>query len=631
MKAKNLFIAFILSMLPVITYSQQSHICQTKHFAIGRHNTVNVSAIKTDWNVRLKNFEKPLEGNKAYAEQMKKIKLETGAKYPKKYLSGVQQKRDDKTSADTCMVITGFEGNYFNNSIPNDNTLAIANNGMLISDINSTIYIFDTQNDTLVKTVSLSAFSDTLELYPDQYDPKLLYDPDADKFVMAYLAGFKDSTSNIILAFSATNDPLGEWYLYSLPGNPLADTSWSDFPAIAFSQGELFLTVNLLADTGTWQTSFKQSVVWQINKNNGYNGDTLLSKLWSGIQSGGRPIRNINPIQGGSALTGPDMYLLSTNNFAVQSDTIFLMHISDILTDTNAVLTIAPLISDRSYGMPPNANQPANQTLATNDARILGGFIENDNIQFVGNTIDTASGMAAFYHGIINDVSVSPSVQLAIISDTVEFGYPNISYAGVAAGDNSAIITVNYSGKFTFPGFGAINYNGSTGTYSSLGNLRSGNTHINFFSGTDPERWGDYSGSQRVYNDPGKVWVSGSFGKKVSTFQRLNGTWIAQLQKSAPDAGVQNHDLVTESAGMNSYPNPVNDLVFVDLSIPYDAVIDICLYNETGSLVKLLLHGKARKGKNSLSFNTSHLSRGVYLLTVKDSKSLFLTKKIIKE
>jgi hypothetical protein len=281
--------------------------------------------------------------------------------------------------------------------------------------------------------------------------------------------------------------------------------------------------------------------------------------------------------------------------------------------------------------MPPNADQPVNQTFATNDARVLGGFLENDKIQFVGNSIDTLSGLATFYHGIINVFSSSNSVHLNLMSDTVEFGYPNISYTGTGATDNSAIITVDYSGKFTYPGFCAFNYNGNTGVFSSRGNLKSGNTYVNFFSGTEPERWGDYSGSQRKYNEPGKVWASGNFGKKKNSLTRVNGTWIAQLQKAAPDAGIENFSPVNKSISMNSYPNPVFDLMFVDLTIPYDALIDIALYDESGKLVKLLLHGKAEKGKNMLSFNTNPLSRGMYFLTVKDASTIFLTKKFVKE
>jgi len=631
MNAKYLPLAVILLFLSVCSYSQTKSSGRQNQLSFKKHSTVNVSAIKNDWNVHLENMDNPFEGNKAYAEHMNELKREAGIKYPKKDHFVSPNKIKDKTTPDTCVVLGGFEGNAFANNLPNDNTLAISNNGMLISDINSSIYIYDTQNDTLLKTFSLTAFSDTLQMNSSQYDPKLLYDPGADRFVMAYLAGNQDSTSDIILAFSSSNDPLGFWNLYYLPGNPLGDTSWSDFPAIAFTQNELFLTINLLNDSGTWQTAFKQTVIWQIDKNKGYAGDTLKTKLWNDIQTSGRPLRNIHPIQGGSALTGPDIYLLSDRNFASQCDTIFLLHISNVLTDTNSYLTITPLITDVSYGFPPNADQPANQTLATNDARVLAGFMENDKIQFVGNSIDTLTGKASFYHGIINVFSGSNSVHLTLFSDTLEFGYPNISYTGLGALDNSAIITVDYANKFTFPGYCAINYNGITGMYSSLGNLKSGNSYVNFFSGTEPERWGDYSGSQRVYNDPGKVWVSGNFGKKKNSLSRVNATWIAHLQKADPDAGVQNYSGLNKAANLIAFPNPLSDQLFVDLTLPYDATINISLYDETGKLVRQLLQGKAAEGKNRLSFSTKPLGKGIYFLMAKDAKNIFLTQKIVKD
>jgi len=631
MKARHLTLVIFSLCFSLCTFAQQKCTYQKSHFTVSKSRTVNVSGIKTDWNVQLLNLDKPVEGNKAYAEYINKIKAEAEKKYPRKDLSLFPYNEKVKSTPDTPVVVKAFEGNIFGNNIPNDNTLAISNNGMLISNINCNIYIYNTQhNDTLLKTVSLSAFSDTLQLYPEQYDPKLLYDPSVDKFVMAYLAGYVDSTSDIVVAFSQTNNPLGLWNLYYLSGNPLADSSWSDFPSIALTQNELFLTVNLLKDTGTWQTAFKQTVIWQIDKNKGYNGDTLKTKLWSQIKYDGTSIRNLDPVQGGSALVGPDIYLLSDRNFAIQNDTFFLLHISDVLTDTNAVLTVTPVLSDKNYGMPPSAKQPQNQTFATNDARVLGSFIENDKIQFVGNTMDTLSGLATIYHGIINNLSTTPSLHLKLMSDTLEFGYPNISYTGNGPSDNSAIIGADYSAFNVYAGLCAFNYNGITGLYSSRGILKTGTSYINFFTNTDPERWGDYSGNQRVYNDPGKVWVSGTWGKKASIYSRVNATWIAELHIPAPDAGVSNFNF-NEQASMNAYPNPVSDLEFVEVTIPYNATIDVSLFDNNGKLVRTLLHGPAEIGKNILSFSTKPLSKGIYLLTVKDSRNIFLTKKIVKE
>lgn len=624
MKRHYTFFIFSFILFPVSLFSQQNCTFQTKTFAFAKHHSVNISEINNDWNVKILNVENPVEDNKTYAEYIEKCKSAIEKRYPRKDNSANFLKSTNILTVDTPFVINGFEGNLFEANIPNDNSLAVSNDAKLMSAMNCNLYFYDLLQDSLMKKISLGAFSDTLNLFPDQYDPKLLYDSQADRFIAVYLAGFLDSTSSIIVGFSQTEDPTGFWNLYYLPGNPLADTSWSDFPAIAITNDELFVTVNLLKNDEEWQAAFKQSVVWQIDKASGYSGSLMQTKLWSDIKFDGKPIRNLNPIQGGSHSVGPDIYLLSDRNFSTQNDSLFLLHVSNNILDTSATMTINALISDKSYGMPPNAKQPMSQLLQTNDARVLGGFIENNNIQFVGNTIDTTSGFATFYHGIVSNVSSNPSAKLTLMSDTLEFGYPNISYTGKSTSDNTAMITVNYSNSKTYPGFCAFYYNGA-GEYSQKIILQKGNTFVNLMSGAD--RWGDYSGSQRVYNDPGKVWVAGSFGKYVHQglyTYRLHGTWLAELQKPADEI------IIPETFDLLAYPNPVSDQILVDLSIPYDTELEVALYDINGRLVKLLLKGPANAGKTLFSFSTLPLRNGIYFLSIQDSKSIFLTRKIVK-
>jgi hypothetical protein len=80
-----------------------------------------------------------------------------------------------------------------------------------------------------------------------------MYDPKADKFVLMCPVGFVDSTSKIIVGFSQTNDPNGNWNLYTLPGNPLNNNLWSDYPMISMTEKELFLSINLLYND--WDSS----------------------------------------------------------------------------------------------------------------------------------------------------------------------------------------------------------------------------------------------------------------------------------------------------------------------------------------------------------------------------------------
>ena len=256
-------------------------------------------------------------------------------------------------------------------------------------------------------------------------------------------------------------------------------------------------------------------------------------------------IRNLNPIQGGSWPVGPDIYFLSNKNFAVLSDSIFVVHISGTLDDPQASLTVDLLHMEPSYGAPPYARQAGTHSFDTNDSRVLGGFIENGMIQFVGNTIDTNTGFAAFYHGTITELDSDMQISGAIIGDTAkDFGYPNISYTGNDTCDREAIITFDHSSPNDFAGMSAIYYT-NTGEYSEIVTLKEGDSYVNQILG-GYERWGDYSGTQRMYNEPGTIWSSGFWGDAA----RKGRTWVAEL--TSPDETIMAIDL-TDSLAATEY------------------------------------------------------------------------------
>jgi hypothetical protein len=628
---KIYFLLIIVLLFPflIVAQNNSTRTGVKNHIEIKKMAKVHVAGITNDWKVSIQNMQSPMQGNPMYKTYLKKIKEQIAWKYPRKYPSSQVSKANIIFTADTPMIGRNFVGNEFTGSVPNDNTMAISDSNMLMSAINTTIRIYDIPNDTLLKTISLTAFTDSLSVNSSQYDPKLLYDPQEDKFVMACLAGFTDSTSNIVIGFSETNNPLGLWNLYALPGNPLNDTSWSDFPSIALTNDELFLSINLLRDGGTWQTSFKQTVVWQIDKMKGYAGDSLATLLWTDIKSDTNNIRNMNPIQGGDQLYGPDIYLLSDKNFSVQCDSIFVIHITGNIADTSTHMTVAVGKTDRCYGVPPQAHQIGLNTFDTNDARILGGFLFENKIQFVANTIDTTLGSASYYHGFINDLSDLSHIHGNIISDTLlDFGYPNIAYAGLSAGSSEAIIVYNHVAPTVFAGSSATYYH-TADEYSPITRLKAGLNYVDVLASAD-ERWGDYSGVQRKYNEPGKVWAATSYGKKTKIggfWYKVTGTWISELLNQSL-AFVKPVN-IPESANMRTYPNPCSDFVFVEFDLNAKSTVHISLFDVNGRLVKKLFDGDAKAGTDRLSFSTEWLKKGIYFVKISDNKKLFSTQKII--
>lgn len=590
----------------------------------------NMSNAKSEWVVTIKNIENIYEGNSKYSRLFRESKENVEKTFPRKNVNIYDKNlKNISFEADSFQVLNGFVGNGWGGGTPNDNTLAISNGNYLVSSINSSINVYDLNIDSLVMSVSMNSFANAVQgISTHQYDPKLLYDQIEDRFILVFLAGSESSSTDIIIGFSSTNNPLDSWNLYSLPGNPLNDTSWFDYPAINLTQNELFLTGNLLSDSGSWQVSFKQSIVWQIDKHNGYQGLPLQTRLWSDINFQGSRLRNIHPVNGGDYIPEKEIYLLNTRNFDLQNDTVFLIHINGTQYETETEMTVKAVITNKAYGMPPDARQNGTHKLATNDARVLGAFLQNNKIQFVSNTIDTNYGSAGVYHGFITGYNTNNPVCVGnIISDSIiDFGYPNISFSGKQSDEDQAIITFEFSGKSDtlYPGFCGIFYEGEH-KYSEIIKLKKGSCVINIISGVD--RWGDYSGSQRKHNEPGKVWVSGTFSVQEG-FYKTNATWIAELystfEKSVPTTPSFDKKIVV-------YPNPTSDLVHFNFEISEATIVQFILSDISGRISDNFYTARLPKGRNLITVPIGHLSKGSYIIKMinKDTQKILFTEKII--
>jgi hypothetical protein len=272
----GLFFTFVFSCLFMLNAFGQLNYKSDRHsFPLTKTN--NVSAVKNDFFVNIQNIDTIFEGNQTYRSHVEELKRKIEShNYSFVHNSEGATQRYSTNGVPQPVVGLGVEGNRYNGSAPNDNTMAISKDGIVISAINTNIIFYDIHRDTILKNISLSKFSDTLTtVSKHQYDPKAIYDYKEDKFILVYLAGARsDATSDIIVAFSETSDPLGNWNFYTLPGDAVNDTSWSDYPAISINDKELIVTINLLQYGGSWQTAFRQSEVWQVDKLDGYNGKT---------------------------------------------------------------------------------------------------------------------------------------------------------------------------------------------------------------------------------------------------------------------------------------------------------------------------------------------------------------------
>lgn len=605
----------LLSLFCCLSLSLSLNAQQSKTFEIPLAGLANAATDTEDFFPLLQRLEAPAPDAGSDKAKKAAIREALAEKYPK-------QNPAFKESSSSILGAQLSRNWYANNiiqGIPNDNDIAIANNGNVASVVNSNIYTYD-ENGNALGNKSLDAFANSLGIAATKFDPRLLYDPIADRFIITFLAGFSSNISHIIVGFSQNNDPSGNWNLYALPGNPDGDSSWTDYPIISISKNELFISGNLLYDGLSWQEGFKSSLCWQIDLSDGYAGDTLSSILWQGFDFNGKPIRNLCPVKDGSYPLSTGTYLLSNRNFTLGNDTIFLMQITDSING-NPAIVVDYVIADNFYHMPPLVNQKNGTQLSTNDARILDALIENGKIQFVGNTLDTTNGLCAVYHGtILNPAGSNTSCSLnTISSDTLEYGYPSIAWIGTQFGSDECLITINYSSAAHKPGYGAILSDGLS-NYSTLSLAKPGVASIDVISG--PDRWGDYSGIQRRYNQQGVCWIAATFGKS----NKQPGTWISEFIHPSQTVGL----IESQQPEIRIAPQPATDIVSVYLELNTAKLLSLDLYNSNGALVKQLLEDRVRAGKSVFSFSAQQLPAGMYFLKITEpSGKLFKTEKII--
>ncbi len=520
--------------------------------------------------------------------------------------------------------LKGFKANITQGT-PNDNDIAVSNAGIVCSVVNTNMNIL---NDTgkVLSSRTLSSIAKGITNLNRTYDPRVIYDPEADRFIFVFMQGSTSKDTRIIVGFSQTNDPALNWNFYTIPGNIFGDSSWSDYPIIAISNNELFLTVNRLKDNTYWKNGFIESFIWQMDKDNGYKGDTLNQKVYYDIKYNNKPIWSICPAKGGSKLYGPNMQFFSVRPDQLWNDTVFVHEITNTIKSGKAELKLRVAKADNHYGLQPNAFQPNGKKLQTNDARILSAMYENGIFYMVGNSVDARYNAAGFYLITIDNYwsndSLNAKLQI-ISSDTMDYGYPSIAYCGSGLGDNSAMITCSHVSPRTFPGNSLVyvdrNLNPSTPAIMKLGE-----SNI-LLIGDTLERWGDYSGIQRKYNDLGKVFYNGSFG-----YNNDNRTWIG-ISKNR-DTKLGNDEIIKlrnqQLNEVSIYPVPAKEYLNIDFTNDEKKVLNFVLIDIQGKET-LLLTERAKAGLNRFVFNALNLNNGYYQLVIKDGETVLHSKKIM--
>jgi hypothetical protein len=415
------------------------------------------------------------------------------------------------------MPSTNFAGIPMTGWFPPDCTMAVGPAHVALS-VNSTISIYNKAGGAPVLTRTLTVWFSNVVQGLTIFDPKLLYDQHAGRYVLLAVAvGQNPNRSLYLLSVSASSNPLGLWRNYALNAmvnGSTATNNWADFPALGVDANNLYITSNQFA----------------------FNGGFQYAKI--------RVVRKAGPYTGGAAVFFDFVNMKNPNNttaFTIQPCHTFGAPQIEYLVNSNfpsgnslTVWRITPSgasfaltrtsVATGAYSLPPNAPQKGNNApLNTGDVRVLHAVFRGDSIWCALTT--THSWVAGSSQASIHWFQIRAAAP-ALVQQGI-YGAANLSYFYPACcPDANGNMTMVFARCGTNE-YGSVFYTGRRsidplGSLQASALLKAGVANYVRVDGSGRNRWGDYLGVAADPSNSRLIWFYGEFAAAVNTW----GTWV---------------------------------------------------------------------------------------------------------
>jgi hypothetical protein len=423
--------------------------------------------------------------------------------------------------------------------------------------VNTSIEWFD-KSGTQQNSQSLKSFFGPLNPVNDTFDPKVVYDQYADRFVVVTLE-IQDTlndpvnSSRILLAVSDDNNPAGTWYYHAINSletflNPNLGQvlgHWADYPGFAIDEEVVYVICNMFT-FGPTPTNGSVRFLWIVKKGLGtggfYDGGTASDNIYSPYDS----------TAGSIATTTQPAHMFGAGPPNVGT---FLVSYSGLTGGGNEFVQIIRIdnpasspsfhhqlvsvgdIDNTALGLPDAPQMGSAVEIETNDRRALNAVWRNNNL-WMSATVLPGSGPDAFQATahwwqlnttILNTIALGDQGDAGgedIAPQTFTF-FPSV----MVDKDNNMCLGFSASGQSIFPGAyyaGRLDTD-PPGTVQATQTLRAG---IDFYDrrfGGALNRWGDYSGIALDPSNETSFWIYNEYAKDRGTilpqYPTQDGRW----------------------------------------------------------------------------------------------------------
>jgi len=421
---------------------------------------------------------------------------------------------------------------------PPDPMIAVGPNHVVVT-VNSDIEWF-TKDGIQEHNQPLEDFFSEESPQTQTFDPKVVYDQFAERFVVITLettsdSATSDTTSKIFIAASDDNDPNGNWYTTTINSKLTYNNKvhWADYPGLAVGANAIYVTGNMFVFGGGGDGSR----LWIIDKSQLYANSTPSINRYDPYTQVGHSNFGftMQPAMVYGAHSGFDTFLSTYNGITNGTDEfVTTIRISNPLNSPTFSYQSVNIgnADSTQLGIPAASQLGSDSLLSTNDRRMLDVVWRNNNLwmAFTVNPPTGADQGQATAHWV--KVNTSNLSSLTFV-DGGNIGGEDIApgtstfFPSIAVDNNdNAAIGFAACGSSIYPGayYSVILSGNLPGTESYTGVLREGlDYYVNKVRGRN--RWGDYTGMAIDPSNNETFWVFNEYAIPRGGGAPNDGRW----------------------------------------------------------------------------------------------------------
>lgn len=470
---------------------------------------------------------------------------------------GVQTQAQLHVDGPTFDSVGLVNGSYM---IPPDSSSAAGTSGILVA-VNGEVQEFDRPDASHLTSqpgFSLdSVFKSASGFTSGAFDPRVLYDPTTDRFVVVAVdQNSTAQTTHVLVAVSTNGHPHSgaDFNATSIDVSGAIPGSWADFPQAALDNaGHVYITSSMFSFAAS---QFTGSRLWTVQENGlGVSGPVDPSSK-AGLASN---LFSLSPTNMTAAGAPAGEYLVSYNSAtdASGSNVVNIIHVSGGAYTAQSV-SVGHIDQTPQYGGVTAPQPGTTKTIDADDTRTAVAVYQNGHLYVAATIVPTSgpdAGHAAAHWwafstdangavtGLLNQGDISGNT--FVPGSQLRSFYPSLAVGQGANGHEELAISFSTSapaagtGYDGYPSAYEVTFDplaNTSGTgYQEIGGWRLlAGGQANYFRtfGAHENRWGDYSSISPDPLDPshGTYWAFNEYAMTNGTsFLGESGRWGTEL------------------------------------------------------------------------------------------------------